>query len=156
VNEFDRDPVEVGSFAEQARAFCHFVTAEHPPSKSEQLRQLAIHIGKLYVAGLALPEVNDSSNVGVEIEPPPWSSTHVEHYWEVFDPLEHSQPVAGSLGDDVRDIYCDVMRGLRLYDDPALPWTAAAWEWRFHLQHHWGNHAVDALRVLQRALHREP
>ena len=28
---------------------------------------------------------------------------------------------------------------------------SAIWEWRFNFNYHWGEHAVDALRALQRA-----
>jgi hypothetical protein len=48
------------------------------------------------------------------------------------------------------DVYLDVGRGLKLWEqDPNK--AAAVWEWRFHFDIHWGDHAIDALRALHRA-----
>lgn len=126
---------------------------------AESLRELGIHLAERYAAALALPDVcgddDDATAVFDDdvVEAPAWSSPGMDTYWEVFDPLQLSEPVAGSLDDDVRDIYCDLYRGLRLYDDPDVSWKSAVWEWRFHFERHWGDHAVDALRALQRAIH---
>ncbi len=72
-------------------------------------------------------------------------------YWEVFDPYVNEPAVAGSLDDDVLDVYRDLHRGLDLWDS-AAPRAAAIWEWRFSFDMHWGDHAVDAIRALQRAV----
>jgi hypothetical protein len=74
-----------------------------------------------------------------------------DFYWEVFDPYDHddNQPVAGSLADDALDVYRDIRRGLALWD--ASRTRNAIWEWRFHFDVHWGDHATDALRALHRA-----
>jgi hypothetical protein len=77
------------------------------------------------------------------------SATSFEAYWEVFDPFAHSEPVGGSLSDDGLDIYKDLRGGLALWDGHSK--IAGIWEWRFFFEIHWGNHAVDALRVLHRA-----
>jgi hypothetical protein len=97
-----------------------------------------------------------SDFIAVEPQTRETASPLRQAYWGVIDPLELSDPVAGSLTDDVRDIYSDVMRRLRSYDNPDCSWEPAVWEWRFRLQHHWSDHALDALRALQRAMHREP
>lgn len=52
----------------------------------------------------------------------------VDGYWEVFDPYEDDKPVRASLSDDLRDVYRDVRAG--------------------------GDHAIDALRALHRAVRR--
>jgi len=70
-------------------------------------------------------------------------------YSEVFDPCVDESPVCGALSDDVLDIYADLRRGLVTYDEGRL--GSAVWEWEFHFDHHWGQHAVDALRALRRA-----
>ena len=56
---------------------------------------------------------------------------------------------ATSISDDVLDVYLDVGRGLLAYDAGDV--DGATWSWRFHFDCHWGDHAVDALRALQRA-----
>jgi hypothetical protein len=50
--------------------------------------------------------------------------------------------------------HADVTRGLRLWDLD-VPREAAIWEWRFHFESHWGDHAIDALRALHRACARD-
>jgi len=108
----------------------------------------------LYEAGSALPYVEPPEGVeaGPSPEPPKgWLGFgNFETYWEVFDPYEEDDPVVGSLSDDLLDVYGDVRRGLALWD-MGIPRTAALWEWRFHFDQHWGDHAVDALRALHRA-----
>jgi hypothetical protein len=36
------------------------------------------------------------------------------------------------------------------------PLSDEFWEWRFHFDVHWGDHAVDALRALHRACREQP
>jgi Domain of unknown function (DUF5063) len=67
--------------------------------------------------------------------------------------------VAGSLSDDLLDVYGDLQRGLVLWDKGGATKSnklriAAIWEWRFHFEIHWGDHAIDALRALHRACNR--
>ena len=70
-------------------------------------------------------------------------------YWEVFDPRELSEPVAGSLSDDLADIYRDLRRGLAAAERDI---AEAVWNWRFSYETHWGDHATDAIRTLQRVV----
>jgi hypothetical protein len=71
------------------------------------------------------------------------------YYREVFDPwkpAEDNPEVTGSLADDIADAYRDLKSGL-------LKWQrgesgAALFEWRYHLETHWGEHATGALRAL--------
>jgi len=76
---------------------------------------------------------------------------HRAAYREVFDPhdwsgSEGSEEVAGSVLDDLSDIYLDLRRGLLLWRDGAS--GKALWEWRFNFEVHWGEHATGALRAL--------
>ena len=58
--------------------------------------------------------------------------------------------VCGSLSDDILDVYSDVAGGLAAFDAGLI--ADAVWHWRFTRETHWGDHAVDALRALQRAM----
>ena len=92
---------------------------------------------------------------------PRWSSTkdlqrHAvicsrDVYWLVFDPFDHedTEPVCGSLNDDLLDVYFDVHRGLALWN--AGHRDAAVWHWRFDFDSHWGAHAIQALGALHHA-----
>jgi len=52
----------------------------------------------------------------------------------------------GDLADDLADIYRDVSEGLSLWDAGHL--REALWTWVFSFETHWGQHLVDAQRVL--------
>ena len=96
------------------------------------------------------PDVEDEIEV-----PASWPGFgEFDHYREVFDPYDWTddEPGVGSLTDDFLDIYRDVNRGLLPYDRGEH--GSAVWEWRFHFDIHWGDHAVDALRALKRACYR--
>ncbi len=145
---------EVLAFVDQARQFCAFVeqASDHP--LRERLASARQRLLDLYQAGWVLPRVEPP--IGLEAEPnceppKPWIGfEEFEYYWEVFDPYVEEAPAAGSLSDDVLDVFFDVRRGLALWDLD-VPKAAAIWEWRFHFDTHWGDHAIDALRALHRA-----
>ncbi len=96
------------------------------------------------------------ASAGFQLGQPPgsWQAFEkFEIYWEVFDPYELDQPVAGSLSDDLLDVYRDVRGGLALWESRHD--ADAIWEWRFSFESHWGDHAVDALRALHRSCGRD-
>lgn len=144
---------EVRAFVAAAKDFCEFVdTAFTVENLSERLRMARHCLAKLVAAGSALPLVEATTDEIVVWDggPPDWPGFGPHDlYWEVFDPYVDEERVAGSLSDDFLDIYRDLERGLLAYDEGQQ--HDAVWEWRFHFDHQWGEHAVDALRALQRA-----
>jgi hypothetical protein len=64
----------------------------------------------------------------------------------VLDPFEFEEPVCGDLRDDLQDIYDDLRTGIREYE--AGRKNNAIWDWKFGVDNHWGQHAVDAIRAL--------
>lgn len=148
---------EIAEFVEQVRRFCQFVEQAHTDPLSERLTKARVRLLELYRAGLSLPDVEPPDDVEADRrleQPKAWPGFEgFELYWEVFDPYEEDRPVGGSLSDDVLDVYRDVHRGLNLWEQD-VPKTAALWEWRFHRDIHWGDHAIDALRALHRACNR--
>ncbi len=104
---------------------------------------------KLYIAAQNLPEPEPETEravrqgeamkvrLGEEISP---------YYWAVSDPGVLEEPVCGSLVDDLADIASDLQRGIEEYDRGKV--GNAAFEWSFGFRHHWGDHAVDAIRYL--------
>jgi hypothetical protein len=144
----------VDIFVGEARAYCSFVEQASSLTLVERLRTARERLLGLYSAALSLPSVEPddrgaSPSADVPAEWPGFEDKDV--YWETFDPYEHQdhEPVAGSLADDVLDVYRDIRRGLTLWN--ASQTRNAIWEWRFHFDVHWGDHAVDALRALHRA-----
>ena len=154
---------EVAVFVDQAWQFCEFVEKANQYARDERLVAARQRLLEVYEAGSKLPQVEPPE--GIEAGPSPerpqgWAGFEdVDLYWEVFDPYEESAPVAGSLSDDLLDIYGDLRRGLALWDKGVGTKNddfkvSAIWEWRFHFEIHWGDHAIDALRALHRACKR--
>lgn len=142
---------DIADFAETARRYCRFVEGAASLSLDERLRGARELLAELVHAGGRLPLVEPDGPDADHVQPLSGWPGFGEHeiYWEVFDPYEQAPLVAGSLSDDVLDVYCDVRRGLQLFEEGHL--ASAAFEWRLHFDSHWGDHAVDALRALHRA-----
>ena len=140
-------------FAERAEACCEFVRQAGEYELPERCRHAAVLLADLYSASLALPDVQpESDDPEPDVDVPDNLPGFGEHecYWEVFDPYEQDEPVVGSLSDDVLGVYSDVEAGLVLYRQGNA--DEAVWHWRFLRKNHWGDHAVDALKALQRVL----
>jgi hypothetical protein len=147
---------EVTAFVQAANEFCAFVEGAHALNLEARLTTARSQLLALYAAATRLPEADAKMSERVAPHTPqperwPGFDAH-DHYWEVFDPYDLTEPVGGSLSDDVLDVYSDVRRGLWFWERGDE--VDAIWEWRFLLEAHWGDHAVDALRALHRACKR--
>jgi hypothetical protein len=146
----------VAAFVCQAREFCSFVEKAGTLAVIDRTQSARQHLLELYAAAVALPSIEPPDGTKARGSPDPpqnWSGFDTfETYWEIFDPYDLQEPVAGSLSDDVLDVYRDLRRGLALWDSHHD--AGAVWEWKFHFDAHWGDHAVDALRALHRACRR--
>jgi Domain of unknown function (DUF5063) len=149
---------EVEYFAEGARQYCALIETAHRYPLTERLLNLATLLADLYAAGLRLPEVEqpDDERPDLNSTAPPWEGLgDLTFYWEVGDPYQWEAPVVGSLSDDLLEIYHDLKRGLSAFEAGGEANVASAvWNWRSNFAKHWGEHAVDALRTLHRAIRR--
>lgn len=145
---------ESAGFVVQAHEFCAFIQRASSLALADRLTVAHLQLLDLYKAACALTRVEPPDGFEArprEGRPEAWAGLdRFDVYWRVFDPYVEAAPVAGSLSEDLLDVYLDVRRGLDLWKSPA-PRSAAIWEWRFHFDAHWGDHAVDALRALHRA-----
>lgn len=141
---------DVAMFVQYAGMYCDFIKTAHEFPLAERLARSRRCLLWLYEAALKLPHVDasDEHDAGPSSEPPTgWVGFEdFEIYWVVFSPYVDEPAVAGSLSDDLLDIYRDVSRGLALWNGASK--LGAIWEWRFHFDFHWGTHAADALRAL--------
>ena len=148
-------------FVESAEQFCTLIDHHQSSSDWEFLHKCASQLAHLYRAAVLLslsPADNECDDiVGTEISHDQWEVLYHSlgeklgsHclYWEVYDPREDGDPVAGDLADDLADIYRDVKNGLVAYKDGQI--NEAVWDWRFTFSSHWGDHLVDALRAIHR------
>jgi Domain of unknown function (DUF5063) len=153
-------------FAVIARRFCSVIDSAQHLSKVEFLGQVYQVLPDLIGEAVRLPEVDVNRGEGdrdealIENVRPnhgQWSQLYRELgeklgdsnlYWEVFDPRQNTEPVRGSLADDMADIYRDLKGPLVLNDTREASAVEIVWHWRFHFYCRWGKHATDALRVL--------
>jgi hypothetical protein len=147
----------IDRFIERATSFVRFMEEAGSLPLPDRLRRAQEEFLALYREALDLPEVKADDVAEPDAVPlADWPGMgEVDGYWEVFDPYVHDEPVRASLSDDLRDVYRDVRAGLdmlRLHGDGAL--SAAIRHWRFNFDVHWGDHAIDALRALHRAVRR--
>ena len=145
---------DVDRFMEEARSFVAFARAANALEVHERYHRARAHLAALYAAATQLPTGHDVEARVDDSERPPADVVHIEfgnqdHYFEVFDPYIEGDLVIGSLQDDFADIALDLERGLARWN-AGFP-KYAVWHWRFTFDTHWGDHAVDALRALQRA-----
>jgi Domain of unknown function (DUF5063) len=143
-------------FADIAYKYCIWAESElrQPQEEMQNARQL---LAELHLVVIGLPNleiiekacenadrIRNDKGSGIFQK---FSNLPIKSYWDVFNPLEDTDPIVSSLADDLTDIYLDVKKGLVLFES-SYPWDAA-WEWRFNFQIHWGRHLVGA----QRAIH---
>jgi hypothetical protein len=144
-------------FADVARRFTSWCRSSADPDAAVEARTCLGRLIDLYRAGLALPRNPPSGEdeTGEDLEVPGRDpvTEHLralpfQYYSEIYNPLpvDGEGPVVGDLHDDLWDIYVDIVEGLAIHDegDP----VEAVWSWQFSFAHHWGMHAVSAIRSL--------
>jgi len=130
--------------------------------EEEFFREIIKILSQLYSAGLSLKDIPlKYSNANTEFHIPEEEILKIPanilsfigslYYNEIFNPTQlNSEPVTGCLYDDLTDIYKDLKRAFYLLDhigtDKAV--EEALWQLNFSFKHHWGDHAIDALRYL--------
>ena len=139
---------ELQSFYQLASDFCKFVQEE--TQSEETLDTLISFLMRLYLSAMALPQPKREKE-----RAQPRRTTPVEirfqtdmqiRYREVFDPLEEGSPISYTLKGDLTDIVSGLQYGIEEYKSGLV--GRAAFTWRHGSEFHWGNHAVDAIRVL--------
>lgn len=154
------DPI--APFAEAATAFCRWAEGAPADATSEALtaRLLAAEVFRRVLdlpqrdAEVDAPEISNDDYHRIRVR---FGALPFNFYSEVFDPLvvpAEDEPVVGDLSDDLADIWRDLKRGLLLWERNER--DAAAWEWRFHFDVHWGHHITGALYALQSWLSANP
>ncbi|MEM9067857.1 MAG: DUF5063 domain-containing protein [Myxococcota bacterium] len=142
------DPDAGRSVAELAREFCAFVEggASHP-NGHVFVRSL---LAELITTVLRLPPATGPL-ANVPITPLERSLLVPSHdaYRKVLDPLRMPETIAASLTDDLRDVYRDLARGLRLFDQGDEEDAFRFWRRRF--DDGWGDSAIAALRATHHA-----
>jgi hypothetical protein len=148
------------AFAAAARRYVAAVDSAPERDPELLLGDLAALLPVLYEAALQLPDVAgevDEPSGEARVTAGQWKDVFDrlqeglpgdDYYWTV-EPSIEEEPVelAGSLADDLADIYADVKPGLDFVAAGGST-SSAAREWRLSFWSHWGTHAVEALRVI--------
>ena len=139
---------ELQSFYQLASDFCKFV---HDEIQSEEtLDTLISFLMRLYLSAMILPQPEleeerpqHKLTAPVEIR---FQTDMPIRYREVFDPLEEGPPISFTLKGDLTDIVSGLQYGIEEYKSGLV--GRAAFTWRDGSEFNWGNHAIDAIRVL--------
>lgn len=149
-------------FTELARRYCNAIEDETLKGR-EALEAFRILLSDLYASAAVLPDVQPGDPSDRFISDATFTRLcrrlgarlPVDTYWSPHRlcTAHPEEAVAGSLTDDLADIWRDLKSGLMGlvsagYSTRAYIW----WDWRFQMEIHWGRHATDALRVMHEAL----
>ena len=140
---------KIKDFYKLADSYCHNISAKD--ITINDISMLMELLMKLYISATDLPETDmetidstelfeaDRIQITFDAQIPTW-------YWEVFDPFVQEDAVCSNLADDLSEIAAELQNGMREFEAGRI--GNAVFEWKFGLNNHWGNHAVDALRAL--------
>lgn len=146
---------DIEPFAQLVRDYIAVIDRAGESTPHSLLSSCAWLLPRIYAAGIELPDVQPT-NDNVDDEPAVPSPMarlasilgRYDGYFEVFDPFVQEEPVKASLADDLADIYLDLARPLTAFDAGEI--ADAAWDWRFAIRGHCGDHLVDAMRAIHR------
>ncbi len=150
-------------FADVAARYCELIDRRSDMSAVEFIRSIHGVIPELLFRGSAIPE-----GLVPKLRLPDRSpSEYSQQFFALLDPLvaflgdikltwvpEAESPLdtpytAGSLADDLADVYLDPMPGLKAPREPSGDvQLAAASHWRHRYESHWGRHALIAYQAV--------
>jgi Domain of unknown function (DUF5063) len=165
-----RSTLQVAAFHRAASQFCGLLELDSPNPKL-WIREVLMALSDLYATAntlLTFQPVEFSEDIPEQRRihhdqcqaiydrisralPQTWYLTYFD-LTESFD-LEQ-KPVIGDLADDLADIFRDLKPGLIAtsnQDDAVM--GAVVFEWQFSFRSHWGDHAVNALKLLHQLVH---
>ena len=158
----DHKSQQLESFAKLARHYCSLLLLSGQQWNAGSLVEIRDAVARLYAEGSALPSLLnislstdpdelsrlDDASEAEGLESSLRSHLHeLDRYREVFDPLEDREIVVGSLSRDLIEIYTDLKDGLHLLETGSSM-DEVLWSWKFSFVHHWGRHALMALRTM--------
>ena len=144
--------MQANDFASLAREYDSLLRGAQNLKPHEFLLACAKLLPRIYAAGLGLPNVepDDTEPAPAARSPSLPSLGRFDIYSEVFDPFVHGDPVMSALSIDLSEIYSDLVGPLHEFDAGRV--ANAIWSWRFNICGHCGEHLVDALRAIHRAI----
>jgi len=144
--------MQADDFASLAREYDSLLRGAQNLKPHEFLLACAKLLPRIYAAGISLPnaEPDDTEPAPSAHSPALPSLGRFDVYSEVFDPFVHEDPVMSALSSDLSEIYSDLVGPLQDFDVGRV--ANAIRSWRFNICGHCGEHLVDALRAIHRAI----
>lgn len=153
----NEDDPSVDELLKLAEEYCALLDSIRDIEIEIFLPRLAASLSQLYAIAIQLPYVEPATDEVPGSMPRKqdwgvWNTLRqklgpLESYYTVYEPRELSDPVQGSLANDLFEIYEDLKEDIALVKGGAHP-SDIAWSWRESFREHWGNHATDALRAI--------
>lgn len=157
----------IKDFVSTARAYCTFIETDSGNDPRQFLRTVQKDLLMLYRLGLDLPLIEEATDVDMSHVDDKINKERVlrlirdrvpvTSYWVTLTPLDFVNPTqigTGDLVNDLNEIYIDLKRGLVLFDkSDTVIREYAVWYFKYHYDHHWGQHCVNALPIIHRYLH---
>ena len=145
-------------FLTSAMDFCTAVDSYASLSPEAFLSKIGNVLVELYGHALALPNVEPNSYDADKI---PFHKEAVgnvwiflrdklgplDMYWTVFNSTQQGEPIQAGLSQDISEIYSDMKDNLEIAGRCAIN-ADVVWTLRDDFRHHWGKHAVDALKAI--------
>lgn len=148
---------DLQQFINAAQDFRNFCETNGQATRADLWTLREILLGLIYHIPAVEQAPKDSEYEGVRISDEAWwkvmkrcAGFPIGHYNTHLEPFViPSQEIGiGSLGDDIADIYRDLMEGLDLHQQGHL--ESACFYWALLYRSHWGQHAVEALNAIER------
>jgi Domain of unknown function (DUF5063) len=157
-------------FQQAARQFCDLFEVD-PDQAQVWIRQVSMALSELYAAAnkLSMLEPFEFTNDVSEeprIDHDQWKVIYDRvaralpqrwylTFFDLTEPLDPEQkPVIGDLADDLADIYRDLKPQLRAFSNQNDAVMGAVFcEWQFSFQSHWGDHAVNAMKIMHQLVY---
>lgn len=138
--------------------FIEVVDAAPNFERDEFIASVNSSLAELYSRALDLPAVEPDTADGdaTPFATEKWAGLYhslkdkigpLDVYWEIFDSTERSDPVQGSLAEDISEIYFDLQENLQL-EEKGITSGDLLWELRESFGAHWGRHATAALKAI--------
>jgi hypothetical protein len=151
----------VEEFKSIAAQFCALEDASNLTDRNDFLTELYLILPDLIKGAARLPEESYDNDLGEDdfapepptrVPVPEWKNLYEglkvklapnDMYWIVPDCWDNKESQGESLADDIADIYRDLKKGIgeKELDD-------MVYIWRLNFYHHWGDHAVCALKAI--------
>ena len=154
----------VNTFKGAAERYVALIDAAESRQRTELFLDLVSAHSGIYAAALELPRTEPGSidpvADGLGPEDRSGALKRMENllgaedwYWTVVPVMKGDipEPLTGSLADDLTDIYHDLKDGLD-HMMAGAPQADVIWGWRFSFWSHWGEHEVNALRIVHARL----